>query len=423
MFTDTAVTVQTAFLTAMLMTVLGSGGLAVFLLLRAGSAAGSRPLAVFLLHVGLWASGLLLPSGWGAALMTLEALGAAVFVHFAARLSQRGGRFVPWAYGIGGAATLAALVFGAGSFIPWPGAGMLFRHEGAGLVSAAVATMLAALAQTLLIGAWRDARGLLRRQLAVVVASSGLGLASVMGLAPPVLGIEVYPWPLLLLPAYVVVLTYGVLRYELMADLERRRAEAERQRLAELGALAATVAHDLRNPLNIIAMAVAGAEPAVRAEVRTQIERMEALVRDLLDYAKPWRIEPVPVALAAAVADAAGGRLVACEIAAGVEVRADPLRLHQALSNLLANAAAAGGRVLVSAETGPDAVHIYVCDDGPGIPADIRATLFQPFVSRGPGGTGLGLAIVAKVMAAHGGSAALTERPGWTTCFTLRFPA
>jgi signal transduction histidine kinase len=169
-------------------------------------------------------------------------------------------------------------------------------------------------------------------------------------------------------------------------------------------------------------MAMAGAEPGVRAEVRAQIERMDALVRDLLDYAKPWRIELANVPLAAAVTEAAGGLTVENGIAADLEIRADLLRLHQALANLLANAAAAGGRVAVRGESVPGAVLVHVCDDGAGIPQDIRATLFQPFVSRGPGGTGLGLAIVAKVMAAHGGSVALTSRPGWTTCFTLRFP-
>ena len=68
-------------------------------------------------------------------------------------------------------------------------------------------------------------------------------------------------------------------------------------------------------------------------------------------------------------------------------------------------------------------MHLHVCDDGPGIPADIRDRLFQPFVSRRAGGTGLGLAIVAKIMEAHGGSVALAARPGWTTCFTLTLPA
>jgi signal transduction histidine kinase len=69
------------------------------------------------------------------------------------------------------------------------------------------------------------------------------------------------------------------------------------------------------------------------------------------------------------------------------------------------------------------AVRLHVCDDGPGVPEEIRARLFEPFASRSPGGTGLGLAIVARIMAAHGGSVELTERPPWRTCFSLSFPA
>jgi signal transduction histidine kinase len=56
------------------------------------------------------------------------------------------------------------------------------------------------------------------------------------------------------------------------------------------------------------------------------------------------------------------------------------------------------------------------------VPEEIRARLFEPFASRSPGGTGLGLAIVARILAAHGGTAALTERAHWSTCFTLTFP-
>ena len=102
----------------------------------------------------------------------------------------------------------------------------------------------------------------------------------------------------------------------------------------------------------------------------------------------------------------------------------DPARFDQALGNLLSNACtAADRRVWIDTEALPDAVLVHVCDDGPGIAPDLQGRLFEPFASRSPGGTGLGLAIVARIMAAHGGSASLTERAPWRTCFTLRFPS
>jgi signal transduction histidine kinase len=345
-------------------------------------------------------------------------------------LAGRGDGLLSWAYAVGGVATALALTGGNGRFVPWVGA-TLFQYEGMGLIAGGVALTLAGLGLDVLEEAWRSAEGKRRNRIAVVLAACGLGLVSVAGLAFPLLGVQAYPWPILALPLYLTVLTYGVLRYDLVAgfreealrDLERRQAEAERRRLAELGALAATVAHDLRNPMNIVAMAVADADPAVRQEVKTQLARMDALVRDLLDYAKPWAVAPQDMDLFSAVASVVRDPAVFVDVPAGLVVRADPLRLSQALSNLLANATAAGGKVSVLAEAVQGAVIVHVCDDGPGVPDDIRESLFQPFVSRGAGGTGLGLAIVAKVMAAHGGSVTLGARDSWPTCFTLRFPA
>lgn len=76
-------------------------------------------------------------------------------------------------------------------------------------------------------------------------------------------------------------------------------------RLAELGQLAATVAHDVRNPLNIINMAAAASSPEIRQEIREQVERIARLSRDLLDYAKPWQVEPVALDLGEQVRAAA----------------------------------------------------------------------------------------------------------------------
>ena len=181
----------------------------------------------------------------------------------------------------------------------------------------------------------------------------------------------------------------------------------------------------MRNPLNIIGMAAAGADPEIRQEIRTQVDRIAHLSSDLLDYAKPWQLACVPLDLAER-ARSAVRRFPQTETGSGLDgnltVVADPRRLDQVLTNLLQNAHAAGARVAIEAEASQDSVRLHVCDNGAGIPADLRQRVFEPFASRSPGGTGLGLAIVARIMAAHGGTAAVTERPGWTTCLTLSFP-
>ena len=229
------------------------------------------------------------------------------------------------------------------------------------------------------------------------------------------------------------VVAEAAARVEQTQQIAARERERQLQaRLAELGSLAATVAHDIRNPLNIIAMAVAGAPADTRREVADQVGRISNLTKDLLDYAKPWKLAPARIDLAAQVRRAAmrlpdvslgdglGGELI---------LDADARRVEQALTNLFENARAAvasddarAGHVHIDAEAVDGALRLHVCDNGPGVPEEIRARLFEPFASRSPGGTGLGLAIVARIMAAHGGSVALTERAPWRTCFTLTFP-
>jgi signal transduction histidine kinase len=224
------------------------------------------------------------------------------------------------------------------------------------------------------------------------------------------------------------VLSDAAAQVELAALAGQRERERQLQaRLAELGALAASVAHDLRNPLNIIAMAVATVPQDTRREVADQVKRISRLAEDLLDYAKPWQIRPVQFDAALQIRQAAMG-LPEVELGSGLKdalpITADPLRFDQALGNLLSNARAAVGatRVRVDAERSQGEVQLHVCDDGAGVPPDLRDRLFEPFVSRSAGGTGLGLAIVARIMAAHGGSVQLSEHPPWNTCFTLSFP-
>lgn len=209
------------------------------------------------------------------------------------------------------------------------------------------------------------------------------------------------------------------------ADRERERQV--QARLAELGALAATVAHDIRNPLNIIGMAVALAPTETRQEVSAQVARIAHLASDLLEYARPWKLQPERFdlrALADRLAARERGLTLAPSWPSTLWVdRLDPRRVEQALVNLIENARGASpqGCVLDVDEEGAT-LRLHVCDNGTGVPDDLRERLFEPFASRSPGGTGLGLAIVARIAQAHEGRAMLTERAPWRTCFTLELP-
>ncbi|NHZ82231.1 hypothetical protein F2P44_23550 [Massilia sp. CCM 8695] len=231
---------------------------------------------------------------------------------------------------------------------------------------------------------------------------------------------------------------FGALLAAAAARLDQllRYAEHEKERLQqahllELGGLAATVAHELRNPLNIISMAAVMAPPEVRAEIRAQIERADHLIQDLLSYSGEVRLnrQRMPVAeLVQRVAAGHPSQAIDVDVDQALCLHIDPMRGEQILGNLIGNAMAmlrgrSDPRILVAAEAQADGqVLLRVCDNGPGVPADLAADLFQPFTTRRPGGTGLGLAIVRRLVEAHGGSVRLGERAGWNCCFELLLP-
>jgi signal transduction histidine kinase len=231
---------------------------------------------------------------------------------------------------------------------------------------------------------------------------------------------------------------FGALLAAAAARLEQlmRYAEQEKERLKkahllELGGLAATVAHELRNPLNIISMAAVGSPPETRAEIRAQIERADHLIQDLLSYSGEMRLSCKPVLLGELVQRVAAGvpqQPIEVDIDPGLTVLADPLRAEQILSNLIGNAIAmmrgsAQPRIEVDAVRQADGmILLRVSDNGPGVAADLAPDLFQPFTTRRPGGTGLGLAIVRRLVEAHGGSVRLAARDGWNCCFELTLP-
>ncbi len=207
------------------------------------------------------------------------------------------------------------------------------------------------------------------------------------------------------------------------AQLEQRQLETAR--LAELGSLAAVLAHEIRNPLGAIKgfaqlareSADARAAKPLDAIVR-ESKRLEKLVNALLLYGRP--LEPVirPTAwqtvaadLAAYAREAIGDRTVQFTVEGSLGgIETDPDLLEQALLNLVRNSveaipAGSRGKVMVRAAATPrGGVLISVEDDGPGLPEKVRARLFAPFVSTKASGTGLGLPISKKLVEALGGS-------------------
>jgi signal transduction histidine kinase len=207
---------------------------------------------------------------------------------------------------------------------------------------------------------------------------------------------------------------------------------ARNESLAQLGALSAAVAHELRNPLAGISGAVQVISRSLPADdrrkpimekVEQQVRRLDALVTDLLDFARPTTARISPVRLddvARAVVenvqrDHPDARLV---VEGASNVPADPNLVHQILLNLVLNAVQAlegpgEVRVLVDAAT------VRVSDSGPGVAAENADKIFQPFFTTRTRGTGLGLAICRKAAHAMGGTLELGAGPLPGACFAL----
>ncbi len=230
---------------------------------------------------------------------------------------------------------------------------------------------------------------------------------------------------------------------ERMQELERQLLQADR--LAAMGALSATIAHEIGNPLAGLKMRLQmfqrridpGSDAA--AELRRMlslVERLAGFLRQLTGYVRAARTgDARPLDLGQALREVAyilGEEADRRSIAFRVDVREDPLmvccpmqHIHQVFMNLILNALQAvgdGGTVSVRAWREAGRVRVEVCDDGPGIPEGLETRIFEPLFTTRPDGTGLGLAIVAKLVEELGGTVRAENRPGGGARFEVCMP-
>lgn len=227
-----------------------------------------------------------------------------------------------------------------------------------------------------------------------------------------------------------------------LTDLRRAEQELRRaDRMAELGALSAQLAHEIRNPLAAMRgsaqLLSEGADPETQRLVgilTQEADRLAELVGDFLAFARPPTPVCRPCDLDALVRQTV--ELVSADpLASGIEVsvadgglqaEVDPDQIRQVLLNLLRNALAAAGRggrvrVFFSQVEGQTRVHVW--DSGGSIATADLPRIFEPFFTKRPGGTGLGLSTVHSIVRAHGGQIQVKSSPGEGTEFVVGFTA
>ena len=227
---------------------------------------------------------------------------------------------------------------------------------------------------------------------------------------------------------------------ELQRGLEQARvAEIESERLRAFGEVARRVAHEMKNPLTPIRLAVSQLTRTATPEVRevldiiaTESSRLEALAREFAELGRLPEGVAAPVDLRELLEDllrstvpaTMSQQLEAHGELSPIEGYYDPLR--RAFSNLLRNAVEAcgeSGHIAVTLRLIDASIEVTISDNGPGISADKREQIFQPYYTEKGDGTGLGLAIVRQTIEQHHGSIAVTDTPGGGATFLVRFPA
>jgi len=224
---------------------------------------------------------------------------------------------------------------------------------------------------------------------------------------------------------------------------EKNRELARKNRLADLGHMAAHVAHEVRNSLVPVTLYMSLLKRRLSADadsrdILTKVESgftaLDTTVNDLLNFttdrAPDWHAFSVRE-LVDEVCEAVGPQLdaqsirITTDVAPGVRVSADREMMRRAMLNLMLNALdamQAGGELIITSFDGPQGFELEIADSGPGLSSEQLQHLFDPFYSTKTTGTGLGLAIVQRIAEAHGGRVTAVNCPEGGAAFTIQIP-
>jgi signal transduction histidine kinase len=231
-------------------------------------------------------------------------------------------------------------------------------------------------------------------------------------------------------------------------ELEEKLNQAERS--AVIGRLTQAVAHEIRNPLNVINLSIDHVSTRyapdddsrrkqftrILSSIKDEIARLKHLVSDLLNYGRPAQLAlqridmrellDETITLVRPQADDQGVEITLDQEDAAVEVRGDRERLKSCLSNIAINALQAmpsGGRLTAQVHRSDGLVEISISDTGEGIGEEALGKIFEPYFSTKKSGFGLGLAVTKKIVDDHKGSIDVRSEIDRGTVFTVRLPA